>query len=161
MDIREVSKIWISKVDLLYYTSLLFPSVNWYIWVDAGLNEYREKPAPKEPWPGKNLDKLYPAGKFVYSQTRTIDDCLPANYKIMGGAVFMVHRSVIFEIHALFYATFHRCMDSIVNSDMDRKQLICCTDDQIIFHRMKLIRPDLFYENPSKGDWGAIIKYNY
>lgn len=51
--IRDVSKIWLSKIDLLVQAFQILPSsVQWFLWADAGMNEYRFTPPPRGPWPG-------------------------------------------------------------------------------------------------------------
>ena len=157
MNMSEVSKVWMVKIDLLYHTYTMFPSVTWFVWADAALNEYRKVPPPSTPWPRKDLSAVYPTNKFVYVQTRTPDRlCLPQNEGIMGGTVFLVHNRVIREVHSLFYETFRECWQRA-----DENHRSCCTDDQIIFYLMRIKKPHLFSRSKGKGDWAAIIKDNY
>lgn len=51
--IREVSKIWLAKIDLLMQAFHILPiTVQWFVWADAGMNEFRSTPPPAGPWPG-------------------------------------------------------------------------------------------------------------
>ena len=154
----DVSKIWLAKMDLLFQVYLMFPSVTWYVWADAGLNEYRLKPPPPHEWPKRDLNRIYPNGKFIYVQTRTEDkQCLPAKERIMGGTVFLIHNRAVREAHSLFYESLKECME---HAESEEKRT-CCSDDQIIFFRMRLKRPHLFSKSLGKGDWSEIIKSNY
>lgn len=158
MNMSEVSKVWLVKLDLLYHAYILFPSVTWFVWADAALNEYRKVPPPTKPWPRKDLSTVYPINKFVYVQTRTHDTCLPQNEGIMGGTVFLVHNQVIKEVHSLFYETFRECWQ---RANMSEQQRRCCSDDQIIYYHMRVKKANLFYRSRGKGDWAAIVKDNY
>jgi hypothetical protein len=52
--IRDVSKIWLAKIDLLVEAARMVPStVQWLVWADAGTNEFRSQPPPTRPWPSK------------------------------------------------------------------------------------------------------------
>jgi hypothetical protein len=154
LSMPDYNKIWHAKIDLMYQSYLLFPFVSWFVWADSGLNEYRRVRPPFKRWPGINLDERYPK-KFIYSNPGKHDSCLPNGNTFISGTTFLVHRSVLEEIHNLYYRTLAECLEQPFFEERR-----CCMEDQVLYYLMLVKKPHLFHR--VSGDrWCEVITANY
>ena len=94
--INHASRVWNEKLDLLLRAHSMFPHVEWFSWVDAGVNTFRETMPPKVSWPQIDLNSKYPPSLVFTRQSGVHHDMICGN-------MFMVHRAVLPEIHKHYY----------------------------------------------------------
>jgi hypothetical protein len=150
-EMTELKLIWFEKIKMIYKASLMYKS-EWYIWIDSGINTYRNYLPPQEWWPSYNLGEKY-GNKFVIHNFR--------GRFAFAATSFAIHSSLVTTIYDLFYFNYHECVKNNENNYInDGKNK--CDNEQAIFEIMYYKYPILFNNFPSIGlNWGAFVTENY
>ena len=128
----ELGKIWHEKIHLMKYVKDNYPTVEFYIWCDAGACVYRDRPPPAVRLNLKNVDTL-PHNQFCYSDPLNMN-----SYHNFSGTVYIIHRNMIDRFHQLFLDYVDVCHETY--NDWR------CGSDQVVFTEMMKDRPELFFK---------------
>ncbi len=124
---KELAYIWHEKIHLLKLTKDNDKNnTKYYIWIDAGIVIFRDKPPPN-----KKLiinEEIINEKKLYYSE---VDE----DYHKFSGGVLLVHRDIIDEIHDKYYDLLNNCDDEWK-----------CGSDQYIYTKLTLLYPELFFK---------------
>lgn len=157
-NLPHVSAIWNEKLNLVLEAHKLFPYIDWLVWIDAGVNTFRDRKPPSIPWPQVNLSSTYKPSLLFTQRKKPWD-------RMICGNSFAIHKSVIVEVHELFYKILDSCMKRGRQKD--------CEDDQSHFITASQQRPDLFTnltpicQKKSKSNltdctgWGLLLLHQY
>lgn len=157
--IHHIARVWNEKLDLLLMANTMFPAVEWLSWVDAGVNTFRDMMPPNVTWSQRNLTTNYPPALVFTRQG-------PNNHNMICGNMFMVHRSVLSEIHRLYYESFK------MDAACDKSGMASCGDDQRRMIDVYERNPHLFYDASEHGEcheypgmdchgWDTLLWINY
>ena len=130
---KEVACIWLEKMHLLLLASRIAPPrTAFFAWVDAGLVSFRERPAPDEQWSSDVVAAL-PRDRIAHS----VPSLTYFQYHSFAAGVFIMHRDILPQVHALFYAEYGLCRE--VHSDWR------CGSEQFLFSQLQKKHPSLFH----------------
>jgi hypothetical protein len=157
--LSHISAIWNEKINLVLEAHKLFPYIDWLVWIDAGVNTFRDQMPPPVSWPQLNLSATYKPS-LLFTQRKEPHD------NMICGNTFVVHKDVLIEIHSLFYEVLDNCMKTRKQSD--------CEDDQYHFLKASQKKPHLFTnlspicKQKHKKDaavdctgWGLLLLHQY
>ena len=123
----ELAYIWHEKIHLLKITKDNDKhNTEYYIWIDAGISIYRDKPPP---------NKRLIINKNIINEKKLYYSEVNEEYHKFSGGVLLVHRDVIDEIHDKYYNLLNSCTDEWK-----------CGSDQYIYTKLTLLYPELFFK---------------
>ena len=138
---KELNIIWIQKLFLMQIVKNLNPfNSDYFIWIDAGICEYRDKTPPATIFP--NRDKLLslPTDKFVFTSSE-FDFFIPNRpnddyYHYIAGTSFLLHKNFIDFFVELFKTYLNEYL-----SKTDWRYT-----DQVIYTIIYKEHPELFHK---------------
>jgi len=140
---KEIAMIWHEKMHLLKIAKDEDENpTEFYIWVDAGVCEYRDKPPPTVRLNLKDVNSL-PKDKLCYSH---ID-----SYHDVAGTVLIIHRDAIDTIHKKYYEILDTC---------DNEEAWKCGSDQVNFTKLLQQHPELFFKMSEGWAMNLVDLYN-
>jgi hypothetical protein len=131
----ELGVIWLEKMNLLYEASRTVDS-EYYVWIDATISFYRDKPPPKGPWSEKVIRSL-PKNRISYS-------IVVGGFHSFAATVMIFPRDLVSLMNKLFYEEYDQCRSS---PDADFK----CGSEQYLFTKIRQKYPQFFH----------VMSYNY
>ena len=143
---KEIGLIWLEKINLVLEASIINPyNSEWFCWIDAGISVFRNKTPPNTKFPNPIIiDNLLSKNKINYNGSNDIKKININAIKYgtylhnVSGGFFIIHISIIKEIHKLFYEYLDKCIKSIP------KTSFVCYSEQYILSRICLDHPELF-----------------
>ena len=125
--------IWNSKVLLLFLAEKKNPfKTNFFAWMDAGINAFRNVSPPAEPWPAATKHAQLPTNSLIHST-------VAADWaSCFAGTAFIAHRLVLKRIAYLYY---HKLMTECASDTL----AAACRDDQAVFASLVQEQPRLFF----------------
>lgn len=147
----ELNLIWNEKIFLIQKAAKLNPfHSSHFIWVDAGICNYRDNPPPKKIFP--NLDKLdrLPKDKFIFTSRPNYDPNDSRYYYKMSyiTGTYLLHNSIIDK----FVGIYKEYLDKLVDKSIT-------WTDQVILTHIYNDNEQLFYK--LSDGWGKIIPLLY
>jgi hypothetical protein len=151
---KELGLIWLEKMNLVLEASLLNPyNSEWFCWIDSGICIYRDTKPSSNIFP--NPEKMHLLSKKLinYSSSDNISENELSKiknweyYHNIAGTSFILHISIIKDIHDLFYKYLNICLKETNG--------FICYSDQCIWSRIYLDYPKLF--NKIGDSYGQII----
>ena len=93
----ELNLIWNEKIFMIQQALKLDPfSSEFFMWIDAGICVFRDKPPPSISFPNINVLNKLPKDKFIYSST----DRITYSDKFQKGKYHLYHHvSEIYILH--------------------------------------------------------------
>jgi hypothetical protein len=136
--------LYFSKLMLLQRASVQNVFNNeWFAWVDAGINAFRDVSPPAEPWPSHPFRDSLPKHKLILSPTNA------AWAGCVAGSAFLLHAKAMESIVSTFYRVLNEsCAQPGGRSYCVENTAICnnvCWDDQNVFSYMRLLNPNLIH----------------
>ena len=115
----EANLIWNEKVNLVEKAKELDPfGSEFFMWVDAGIYQYRERKPSKKPYPNEEKLKLLPTDKFIFStsdfenfEEHQVHD--NNYYHYIAGGCFIMHKSFV----NLFAELYRKYMDRYLSQN--------------------------------------------
>lgn len=153
--------VWVSKFELVVRASKLQPSQQWFAWVDAGINSYRDRPPPPGPWPWspKVVENL-PRDRIIVGFVAKVSMCnIPrvthSDYCIAGTA-WLAHRDALVRFRPHYRLALRECYQR--HAPHYRQQVVerLCLDDQVLMTIVLERRPDLFFALTDSRLWGQV-----
>jgi hypothetical protein len=150
---QELGLIWLEKMNLVLEASIINTyKSEWFCWIDSGICIYRDTPPPLSPFPNPDKINLLSKTQINYCISENIDN-LQLNkikkweyvHNISG--TFIIHISIINQIHNLFYKYLDICISETTD--------YICYSDQCILTRIYVDYPELF--NKIGNSYGQII----
>lgn len=153
----DLGCIWDGKVGLLERSARSNPDYLWHAWFDVCMG-HGDVPFPHDnsPWPGlERLQKL-PKDKITvsYSGQNECEQCRQGwNYcHCLAGTVFVVPTAMVQHAAANFSRKVNECLDNFATSESIGGYV--CLSDQVIFTKLYLESPQLFFV--SSSGYGAV-----
>ena len=132
---RDLSRIWMEKMNLVKLASQLDTNATYYVWIDAGLPTYRHLSPPNEEWSHEVLLSL-PKDRISYCQVE-------GEYHRFAAGVIVFPRAMVKLAHYLFYRIYKTCLTDV--------QHWHCGSEQFIWTDMHNRYPEMFH----------VMAYNY
>lgn len=141
---KEIGYIWNEKIHLMKLAKDLDKQKNqvseFYIWIDAGIYNYRSKQPPPQRLIIKDLS--LPKDKLIYSKVNE-------SYHEFSGGVLLMHNTFIDKFHDIYYEYLKNC-----------KEEWKCGSDQYIYTTIKKENPQLFHQIKEEG-YGKLLDVLY
>jgi len=137
----EVNLIWNEKVNLVEKAKEIDPfGSDFFMWVDAGIYQYRERKPSIEPYPNQEKLKTLPIDKFIFSTSDFPDfeefKVRDNNYyHYISGGCFIMHKSFV----NLFAELYRKYIDKYLSQNNWVN-----TEQKLLTH-MYTEHRDLFY----------------
>jgi hypothetical protein len=151
MPSQELGVIWNEKIFMIQKASQINPfNSEWFMWIDAGLCNFRERPPPNKKFPNMDLVKHLPKDKFIYSSSTKYDASLVTyiDYYHHISGTFILHKNII-DLYANIYKVY---MDKLI-------KIKSVWTEQVIYTHIYKNHPELYYM--LSDGYGAIISYLY
>ena len=132
---RELSKIWLEKMNMVSMASQIERNALFYVWVDAGLATYRHRLPPSEEWSHEVLLSL-PKDRISFCQ-------IEGEYHSFPAGVIVFPRTMVRFAHFLFYQMYRSCLEQAPSWK--------CGSEQYLWTEVWLSYPEIFH----------VMSYNY
>jgi hypothetical protein len=137
----EVNLIWNEKINLVEKAKELDPfGSEFFMWVDAGIYQYREEKPNSKPYPNEEKIKLLPTDKFIFS---TSESEIFEDYKVHDNHYYHYISGGSFIMHKSFVNLFAELYRNYMNRYLSQYNWLN-TEQKILTHMYHEHR-DLFY----------------
>jgi hypothetical protein len=149
----DLGFVWTEKAALVQKAAATQTQYDWFAWVDAGVNLFRENDPPSAKWPSQMGLSRLPHDKVIVTFMGNNLHCTgnaPAwsEEVCIGGTSWMLHRNMVDKFSKIFYNALEQCLTETSLAER-------CLDDQTILSTLLSDRPELFY---SIGEgWAGLI----
>ncbi len=138
----ELNLIWNEKIYMIQRALKINPfSSNFFIWMDAGICIYRNKPPPPFPFPNKKKLNTLPKDKFIFSSSLTehfnSEAFQNGSYHLnhhISGTSYILHKNIVDK----FVDLYDKYLKLIDKNDI--------WTDQVILTHIYKDNKDLFYK---------------
>ena len=138
----ELNLIWNEKIFMIQRALKINPfSSDFFMWIDAGISIYRNKPPPSISFPNMNKLNNLPKDKIIYSSTHNI----VFNENLFKKGIYHLHH----HLSGTSYILHKNIIDRCVSLYSEYLKLIDKSDiwtDQVILTLMYKDNKELFYK---------------
>jgi hypothetical protein len=110
----ELNLIWNEKIFMLQKGYNINPfNSDWFIWIDAGISNYRNIPPPTQKFPNKELLMTLPKDKFIYSSSEDYNESLvtKTNYYHHITGTYILHKNIINKFANIYKIYLEKLID--------------------------------------------------
>jgi hypothetical protein len=162
--------VWDGKISILSRAAVEYPDYDLYAWVDVGMHASGSSGVifrhhDQKPWPHPKKLAMLPLDKISISHSGANCNRMRNHpfefYHCAAATLFVIPRSILFEVEKLFYDKLHECVEFWQHHDKayyERDDAYFggfgCLSEQMILSVIARDRPELF--NWVGHGWGKI-----